>query len=91
MESKLYEECHEGGGFMAQQAMLKQDETVRTQIPTMKPLEWAVLRGIHGLHAAENEKARFAALLGKRHDKWKKSHHKELPRCESNSGFFFIF
>ena len=39
MESKLYEECHEGGGFMAQQAMLKQDETVRTQIPTMKPLE----------------------------------------------------
>ena len=34
MESKLYEECHEGGGFMAQQAMLKQDETVRTQIPT---------------------------------------------------------
>lgn len=37
MESKLYEECHEGGGFMAQQAMLKQDETVRTQIPTMKP------------------------------------------------------
>ena len=38
MESKLYEECHEGGGFMAQQAMLKQDETVRTQIPTMKPL-----------------------------------------------------
>ena len=24
MESKLYEECHEGGGFMAQQAMLKQ-------------------------------------------------------------------
>ena len=39
MESKLYEECHEGGGFMAQQAMLKQDETVKTQIPTMKPLE----------------------------------------------------
>lgn len=38
MESKLYEECHEGGGFMAQQAMLKQDETVRTQIPTMKPM-----------------------------------------------------
>ena len=38
MESKLYEECHEGGGFMAQQAMLKQDETVRTQIPTMKTL-----------------------------------------------------
>lgn len=39
MESKLYEECHEGGGFMAEQAMLKQDETVRTQIPTMKPLD----------------------------------------------------
>ena len=39
MESKLYEECHEGGGFMAQQAMLKQDETVRTQIPTMKPID----------------------------------------------------
>lgn len=39
MESKLYEECHEGGGFMAQQAMLKQDETVRTQIPTMKPTD----------------------------------------------------
>lgn len=39
MESKLYEECHEGGGFMAQQAMLKQDETVKTQIPTMKPLD----------------------------------------------------
>lgn len=38
MESKLYEECHEGGGFMAQQAMLKQDETVKTQIPTMKTL-----------------------------------------------------
>lgn len=38
MESKLYEECHEGGGFMAEQAMLKQDETVRTQIPTLKPL-----------------------------------------------------
>lgn len=41
MESKLYEECHEGGGFMAEQAMLKQDETVRTQIPTMKPIEGA--------------------------------------------------
>ena len=39
MESKLYEECHEGGGFMAEQAMLKQDETVRTQIPTMKSLD----------------------------------------------------
>ena len=39
MESKLYEECHEGGGFMAQQAMLKQDETVRTQIPTMRPMD----------------------------------------------------
>lgn len=39
MESKLYEECHEGGGFMAQQDMLKQDETVRTQIPTMKSLD----------------------------------------------------
>ena len=39
MESKLYEECHEGGGFMAEQAMLKQDETVRTQIPTMKPID----------------------------------------------------
>lgn len=36
MESKLYEECHEGGGFMAEQAMLKQDETVRTQIPGIK-------------------------------------------------------
>ena len=35
MESKLYEECHEGGGFMAEQAMLKQDETVRTQIPVL--------------------------------------------------------
>lgn len=35
MESKLYEECHEGGGFMAQQAMLKQDETVRTQIQSL--------------------------------------------------------
>lgn len=38
MESKLYEECHEGGGFMAQQAMLKQDETVRTQIRNLMPL-----------------------------------------------------
>ena len=36
MESKLYEECHEGGGFMAEQAMLKQDETVRTQIPAVR-------------------------------------------------------
>lgn len=38
MESKLYEECHEGGGFMAQQAMLKQDETVRTQIPGIRDM-----------------------------------------------------
>ena len=44
MESKLYEECHEGGGFMAQQAMLKQDETVRTQIPTMKPVREKIAR-----------------------------------------------
>ena len=50
MESKLYEECHEGGGFMAEQAMLKQDETVRTQIPTMKPVDWedAVISTVHG-------------------------------------------
>ena len=40
MESKLYEECHEGGGFMAQQAMLKQDETVRTQILLEKRSVW---------------------------------------------------
>ena len=46
MESKLYEECHEGGGFMAQQAMLKQDETVRTQISTMKPLDKPDFRAV---------------------------------------------
>ena len=57
MESKLYEECHEGGGFMAQQAMLKQDETVRTQIPTMKPLDMVKKEAGADTQTAEAPKA----------------------------------
>lgn len=55
MESKLYEECHEGGGFMAQQAMLKQDETVRTQIPTMKTQGAAKNEANNAAQSAEAE------------------------------------
>ena len=56
MESKLYEECHEGGGFMAQQAMLKQDETVRTQIPTMKSMGAAKNEANNAAQSATVEK-----------------------------------
>ena len=39
MESKKFEKPHKNDKFQAKQAVMKQDETVKTQIPTMKPLD----------------------------------------------------
>ena len=39
MESKKFEKPHKNAKFQAKQAVTKQDETVKTQIPTMKPLD----------------------------------------------------
>ena len=38
MESKEFEKPHKNDKFQAKRAVMKQDETVKTQIPTMKPL-----------------------------------------------------
>ena len=38
MESKKFEKPHKNAKFQAKWAVMKQDETVKTQIPTMKPL-----------------------------------------------------
>ena len=38
MESKKFEKPHKNAKFQAKRAVMKQDETVKTQIPTMKPL-----------------------------------------------------
>ena len=38
MESNKLKKLHENGDFMAQRAVMKQDEEAGTQIPTMKPL-----------------------------------------------------
>ena len=37
MESKKFEKPHKNAKFQAKRAVMKQDETVKTQIPTMKP------------------------------------------------------
>ena len=37
MESKKFEKPHKNDKFQAKRAVMKQDETVKTQIPTMKP------------------------------------------------------
>ena len=39
MESKKFEKPHKNDKFQAKRAVTKQDETVKTQIPTMKPLD----------------------------------------------------
>ena len=39
MESKKFEKPHKNAKFQAKRAVMKQDETVKIQIPTMKPLE----------------------------------------------------
>ena len=39
MESKKFEKPHKNAKFQAKRAVMKQDETVKTQIPTMKPLD----------------------------------------------------
>lgn len=39
MESKKFEKPHKSAKFQAKRAVMKQDETVKTQIPTMKPLD----------------------------------------------------
>ena len=39
MESNKLKKLHENGDFMAQRAVMKQDEEAGTQIPTMKPLD----------------------------------------------------
>lgn len=39
MESKKFEKPHKNDKFQAKRAVMKQDETVKTQIPTMKPLD----------------------------------------------------
>lgn len=38
MESKKFEKPHKNAKFQAKRAVMKQDETVKTQIPTMKTL-----------------------------------------------------
>lgn len=37
MESKKFEKPHKNAKFQAKRAVMKQDETVKTQIPTMRP------------------------------------------------------
>lgn len=39
MKSKKFEKPHENADFQAKRAAMKRDETVKTQIPTMKPLD----------------------------------------------------
>lgn len=39
MKSKKFEKPHKNAVFQAKRAAMKQDETVKTQIPTMKPLD----------------------------------------------------
>lgn len=39
MESKKFEKPHKNAKFQAKRAVMKQDETVKTQIPTMKSLD----------------------------------------------------
>ena len=39
MKSKKFEKTHENADFQAKRAAMKRDETVKTQIPTMKPLD----------------------------------------------------
>ena len=39
MESNKLKKLHKNGDFMAQRAVMKQDEEAGTQIPTMKPLD----------------------------------------------------
>ena len=39
MEFKKFEKPHKNAKFQAKRAVMKQDETVKTQIPTMKPIE----------------------------------------------------
>ena len=39
MESKKFEKPHKNAKFQAKRAVMKQDETVKTQIPTMKPID----------------------------------------------------
>ena len=39
MESNKLKKLHENGDFIAKRAVMKQDEEVGTQIPTMKPLD----------------------------------------------------
>ena len=38
MRFKKFEKPHKNAKFQAKRAVMKQDETVKTQIPTMKPL-----------------------------------------------------
>ena len=39
MRFKKFEKPHKNAKFQAKRAVMKQDETVKTQIPTMNPLE----------------------------------------------------
>lgn len=39
MKSKKFEKPHKNAGFQAKRAAMKRDETVKTQIPTMKPID----------------------------------------------------
>ena len=38
MRFKKFEKPHKNAKFQAKRAVMKQDETVKTQLPTMKPL-----------------------------------------------------
>ncbi len=39
MKFKKFEKPHKNAKFQAKRAVMKQDETVKTQIPTMKPVD----------------------------------------------------
>ena len=39
MRFKKFEKPHKNAKFQAKRAVMKQDETVKTQIPTMKPID----------------------------------------------------
>lgn len=39
MEFKKFEKPHKNAKFQEKRAVMKQDETVKTQIPTMKPID----------------------------------------------------
>ena len=61
MKFKKFEKPHKNAKFQAKRAVMKQDETVKTQIPTMKSLDSDKKAGKSG--AVEEATAPAAAIL----------------------------